>query len=156
LIMTDKFDFDEALKAIQSGQAISGKDGVLAPLIKQLTEAALSAELNSHLAEDVVPNRKNGKSSKTLKTSGGKIELDTPRDRAGTFEPKFIKKNQTSVSDEIESKILSMYGRGMSYSAAAPTRLTLPLRLAGCDSLQSTRSGPLRKPRCLHGTRPEP
>ena len=114
--MTDEFDFDEALKAIQSGQAISGKDGVLAPLIKQLTEAALSAELDSHLADDVVPNRKNGKSSKTLKTSGGKIELDTPRDRAGTFEPKFIKKNQTSVSDEIESKILSMYGRGMSYS----------------------------------------
>jgi putative transposase len=40
LIMTDKFDFNEALKAIQSGQAISGKDGVLAPLLKQLTEAA--------------------------------------------------------------------------------------------------------------------
>lgn len=45
LIITDKFDFDEALKAIQSGQAISGKDGVLTPLIKQLAEAALSAEL---------------------------------------------------------------------------------------------------------------
>jgi len=39
--MTDKFNFDEALKAIQSGQPISGKEGVLAPLIKQLTEAAL-------------------------------------------------------------------------------------------------------------------
>ena len=48
--MTNKFDFDEALKAIQSGQAISGKNGVLAPLIKQLTEAALNAELDSHLA----------------------------------------------------------------------------------------------------------
>ena len=116
LIMTNKFDFDEALKAIQSGQAISGKDGVLTPLIKQLTEAALSAELDSHLANDVMPNRKNGQSKKTLKTSAGKITLDTPRDRAGTFEPQFVKKNQTSVSDEIESKILSMYGRGMSYS----------------------------------------
>jgi len=116
LIMTDKFDFNEALKAIQSGQAISGKDGVLFPLIKQLTEAALSAELESHLADDVVPNRKNGKSSKTLKTSTGKIELETPRDRAGTFEPQFVKKNQSSVSDEIENKILSMYGRGLSYS----------------------------------------
>jgi len=116
LIMTDKFDFNEALKAIQSGQAMSGKDGVLAPLIKQLTEAALEAELDSHLADDVVPNRKNGKSGKTIKTSEGKIDLDTPRDRAGTFEPKIIQKNQTSVSDEIESKILSMYGRGLSYS----------------------------------------
>ena len=114
--MTDKFDFNEALKAIQSGQAISGKDGVLAPLLKQLTEAALEAELHSHLADDVVPNRRNGKSGKTIKTSEGKIDLDTPRDRAGTFEPQIIKKHQTSVSDEIETKILSMYGRGLSYS----------------------------------------
>jgi len=114
--MTDKFDFNEALKAIQSGQALEGKDGVLAPLIKQLTEAALEGELESHIADDVFPNRKNGKSNKTLKTSVGRIDLETPRDRAGTFEPQFIKKHQTSISDEIETKILSMYGRGMSYS----------------------------------------
>ncbi len=114
--MTEKFDFNEALKAIQSGQAISGKDGVLAPLIKQLTEAALEGELDSHLADDVLPNRRNGKSSKTIKTSEGRIDLKTPRDRAGTFEPQIIKKHQTSVSDEIETKILSMYGRGLSYS----------------------------------------
>ena len=114
--MTEPFDFDKALKAIQSGQAISGKDGVLAPLLKQLTEAALEAELESHIADDVVPNRKNGKSRKILKTSEGRIDLNTPRDRAGTFEPQIIKKHQTSVSDEIETKILSMYGRGMSYS----------------------------------------
>ena len=113
--MTDKFNFDEALKAIQSGQPISGKEGVLAPLIKQLTEAALGAELDSHLADEIAPNRKNGRSAKTLKTSAGKVDLAIPRDRAGTFDPQFIKKNQTSVSDEIESKILSMYGRGMSY-----------------------------------------
>lgn len=114
--MTEKFNFEEALKAIQSGQPISGKDGVLGPLVKQLTEAALAAELDSHLAQDVVPNRKNGKSNKTIKTSDGRFDLDTPRDRAGTFEPQLIKKNQTSVSDEIEAKMLSMYGRGMSYS----------------------------------------
>ena len=88
----------------------------MAPLLKQLTEAALEAELESHIADDVVPNRKNGRSRKTLKTSEGRIDLETPRDRAGTFEPQFIKKHQTSVSDEIETRILSMYGRGMSYS----------------------------------------
>ena len=72
--MTNKFDFNEALKAIQSGKSIEGKDGVLAPLIKQLTEAALEGELESHIADDVLPNRKNGRSSKTLKTSAGRIE----------------------------------------------------------------------------------
>ena len=66
--MTERFDFNEALKAIQSGQSLSGKDGVLAPLVKQLTEAALEGEIDSHLADDVVPNRRNGKSSKTIKT----------------------------------------------------------------------------------------
>jgi putative transposase len=78
LIMTEKFDFNNALKRIQSDQTISGKDGVLAPLLKQLTEAALEAELDSHLADDVVPNRKNGKSGNTIKTSEGKVDLDTP------------------------------------------------------------------------------
>ncbi len=113
--MSEKFNFEEALKALQSGQAITGKDGVLAPLIKQLTEAALEGELDSHIANDVVPNRRNGKSRKTVKSSSGSFELETPRDRAGTFEPTVVKKYQTSVSDEIESKMLSMYGLGMSY-----------------------------------------
>ena len=113
--MSEEFDFDKALKALQSGKAITGKDGVLTPLIKKLTEAALEGELDSHLAEDVVPNRKNGKTSKTVKSTAGPFELDTPRDRAGTFEPQLVKKHQTSVGDEIEAKILSMYGLGMSY-----------------------------------------
>ena len=56
--MSEKFDFEEALKALKSGQAITGKDGVLAPLIKQLTEAALEGEIESHIANDVVPNRR--------------------------------------------------------------------------------------------------
>ena len=113
--MSEKFNFEEALKALQSGQAITGKDGVLAPLIKQLTEAALEGEIESHIADDVVPNRRNGKSKKTIKSTSGKFELETPRDRAGTFEPTVVKKHQTTVSDEIESKMLSMFGLGMSY-----------------------------------------
>jgi len=117
--MSEKFDFEAALRAIQSGQAITGKDGVLAPLVKQLTEAALEGELDSHLAKDVTDNRRNGKSKKTVKSTSGKFELETPRDRAGTFEPKLVKKHQRTVSDEIETKILSMYGLGMSYSDIA-------------------------------------
>lgn len=117
--MSEKFDFEAALKAIQSGQAITGKDGVLAPLVKQLTEAALEGELESHLADDVTGNRRNGKSKKQVKSTSGKFELETPRDRAGTFEPKLVKKHQRTVSDEIETKILSMYGLGMSYSDIA-------------------------------------
>ena len=117
--MSEKFDFEEALKAIQSGQAITGKDGVLASLVKQLTEAALEGELDSHLAEDVAGNRRNGKSRKTVKSTSGEFELETPRDRAGTFEPQLVKKHQRTVSDEIEGKILALFGLGMSYSDIA-------------------------------------
>lgn len=114
--MAKKFDFEAALKAVQSGQSITGKDGVLGPLVKQLTEAALEAELDSHLAEDVAENRRNGKSKKTIKSTSGNFELETPRDRACTFEPQLVKKHQRTVSDEIETKILSMFGLGMSYA----------------------------------------
>lgn len=114
--MSKEFDYKKALEAIQSGQAITGKDGVLAPLLQQLTEAALTAELEAHLSEETEPNRKNGKISKTLKTSAGNIRLETPSDRSGTFDPQFIKKNESSVNAGIESKILAMYGRSLSYS----------------------------------------
>lgn len=113
--MTKQFDMDEAIKALREGKDLTGRDGVLTPLIKQLTEAALQAELEQHLHEDAVPNRKNGKTSKTVKTGSGAFELDTPRDRAGTFEPQLVKKNQTKLTAEIDRKILSMFSRGMSY-----------------------------------------
>ena len=81
------FDFNKALKAIQLGKPITGSDGVLAPLIKQLTEAALSAEINSYLGQNPRNNRRNGYSKKTVKSAVGSFELETPRDRNGEFEP---------------------------------------------------------------------
>lgn len=113
--MTQQFDFNKALKALQSGQDLTGENGLLTPLIKQLTEAALKAELEQHLSDDEQPNRKNGHSKKTVKTAAGAFELETPRDRAGSFEPQLIKKNQTKLTDEIDRKILSMFALGMSY-----------------------------------------
>ena len=113
--MTNEFNFEQALKSLQDGKALTGKDGILSPLIKQLTEAALSAELEQHLEQDTLPNRKNGKTSKTIKHASGSFELDTPRDRNGSFEPQLIKKNQTTLTDEIDRQILSMFSMGMSY-----------------------------------------
>lgn len=58
-------------------------------------------------------NSRNGHSSKTLRTSFGDGEVSVPRDRKGEFEPQVLKKNQTSISQDIEEKILSMYAKGM-------------------------------------------
>jgi len=114
--MEFQIDTEAILQQIREGKALGGKDGALAPLIKQLTEAALQAEIESHLTQDLVKNRKNGTSSKTMKSEVGNFELDVPRDRAGTFEPQIVKKNQTYMSDQIEQKILSLYALGNSYS----------------------------------------
>ena len=103
--MAIDFDFDAALKALRSGQNLNGENGILTPLIKQLTEAALKAELEQHIENDPVPNRKNGATRKTIKSTSGNFELNTPRDRAGTFEPQLVKKNQTHLTDELERKI---------------------------------------------------
>ncbi len=88
---TFEIDIETFVKAVQSGQPINGKDGLLTPLIKQITEAALASELDQHLADETTSNRKNGSSRKTVKTSSGQFELETPRERNGTFEPQTVK-----------------------------------------------------------------
>lgn len=118
------FNFDDfksdVLSQLKEGQALTGKDGVLTPLIKALLESALEGEMDAHLAEerdDSVSNRRNGKSSKRIQSSTGSFDLTTPRDRTGSFEPEIIKKRQTVLNESLDNKILSLYGIGMSYDA---------------------------------------
>ena len=119
-IKESDFDFesmkDLALEQLRSGESLYGKNGAFAPLMKKFLEAALEAEIESHLdeAERSCGNRRNGKSSKQIRTSDGTIEIDTPRDRRSNFEPQLIKKRETILADSLEKKILGMYGLGMS------------------------------------------
>ena len=83
-------------------------------------EAMLQGELTSHLGYDSnsrvqkdSSNRRNGYNDKTLHTSTGDVEIQVPRDRDGSFEPKIVPKRKKDVSD-IENKVLAMYARGMS------------------------------------------
>jgi len=64
--------------------------------------------------ENALKALRNGKSKKTIKSLNGNFELSTPRDRSGTFSPQLIKKHQTTLSDEIEGKIIALDGLGMS------------------------------------------
>lgn len=61
-------------------------------------------------------NSRNGHSSKRLRTSFGEVDVSVSRDRKGEFEPRVLKKNQTSISQDIEEKILSMHTKGMTTS----------------------------------------
>jgi len=114
--MKIELDVDHLAEQIKAGKSLTGKGGALTDLIKQVTELALQAEIETHLSEDLQKNRKNGYSSKTMRTEHGAFELDVPRDRNGSFEPQVVKKHQTHMSDEIEKKMLSLFSLGSSYS----------------------------------------
>jgi len=114
--MKIEIDVEQFTQDIKAGKEIGGADGALSSLIKQLTEAALAAEIDSHLAQDLNKNCKNGNATKTMKSDYGKFELDVPRDRNGNFEPQIVKKNQTTMTDEIEKKMFSLYALGDSYT----------------------------------------
>lgn len=121
---SSQFDFnafqEDAISQLKSGQSLTGKDGVLTPLIKKILEAALEGEMDTHLSdcrEQGLSNRRNGKQTKTVKSGVGSFELDTPRDRESSYEPEIIKKRQTVLNESLDNKILSLYALGMSYEA---------------------------------------
>ncbi len=89
-------------------------------LLKITVEAPLNAEMDDHLgyprhspAGYGSGNSRNGYGTKKLKSGHGVIEIETPRDRNGSFEPQFVAKNQTRLS-HFDDKILALYARGMS------------------------------------------
>ena len=91
--------------------------------IAEFMENGLDAELDDELGyskydykNKETDNSRNGHSSKTLRTSFGDVEVSVLRDRKGEYEPQLLKKNQTSISQDIEEKILSMYAKGMTTS----------------------------------------
>lgn len=104
--------------ALYEGRPLSGPNGLLTQLVKQALEAALEGELDAHLGDASLEeggNRRNGFNKKTLKSSFGSFELDTPRDRSSSFDPQLVKKRQVVLNDELDAKILALYGLGNSY-----------------------------------------
>ena len=108
---------EELLKDYKSPEDLLGQGGLLKELTKALVEKALDGELTHHLgyskhSPSKGDNARNGKSKKGLLTDHGRMEIVSPRDRNGSFEPELVKKRQTRF-DGFDDKILSMYSRGM-------------------------------------------
>lgn len=106
--------FEDALVSLKTGKKLEGRDGAMTPLIKRLLEASMEGEMDTHLDESR-PNRRNGKGKKTVKTSFGDVNIETPRDRDGTYSPELLPKRQRVLGLSLESKIISLYSMGMSY-----------------------------------------
>ncbi len=118
MAITDEV-LNELLKDYQKPEDLLGKDGIFKQLQKRLLEKAMSAELTVHLGYDKHDpagrnsgNSRNGTSPKTLKGEFGHLELATPRDRNGTFEPLIVAKGQRRF-EGFDQAILSLYSRGM-------------------------------------------
>ncbi len=104
----------EAAKGIKTEKDLSEFSQTLT---KVVIETALNAELDEYLGyskhdKSHSDNRRNGYSSKTLRTEDGEFDLNTPRDRQGDFEPHLVKKRQTRFTS-MDDKILSLYAKGM-------------------------------------------
>jgi putative transposase len=110
---------DQLLADYKKPEDIIGENGLLKQLTKALLERALNAELTEHVGyEKHDPagynsgNSRNGTTKKKLKGDFGELELETPRDRNGSFEPQLVSKGQTRFAG-FDDKIISMYSRGM-------------------------------------------
>jgi putative transposase len=112
---------DELLAGARTEEEIVGPGGLLSQLTKRLVERALEVELTDHLGYEPhreppggAVNTRNGRSQpKTLKTDHGPVEIRTPRDRDGSFEPQLVRKRQRRF-EGFDEKILALYSRGMS------------------------------------------
>ena len=106
---------EQAIARMMSGdKKLMGKDGLLAPLLKDLLDVALSGEMQAHVEQNR-PNRRNGSKGKAVKTAHGLVDIEMPRDREGTFEPKLIAKGQTTLGEGLDNRILSLYSKGLSF-----------------------------------------
>ena len=120
--MTDQFDYESfkqrAIKGLYEGKPLTGENGLFAPLLKHFLETALEGEMDGHLSQTrhTEQNRRNGKTTKTVKSSAGLLDLTTPRDRSGTYQPQLVPKRQTVLTPQLEQKVLSLYSVGTSYS----------------------------------------
>jgi putative transposase len=110
----------DLLANYKSPEDLIGENGLLKRLTKKLVEGALGAEMSHHLGYEKhevrgqgSENCRNGVSAKTLKGDFGEIDIEVPRDRNGSFEPKIVGKHQRRFTG-FDDKILSMYARGMS------------------------------------------
>jgi hypothetical protein len=107
-------------RAREQGLSLTGPDGLLKQLTKTVLETALNEELTEHLGHEKhgpatgeAGNIRNGTRAKTVLTEAtGQVQIDVPRDRAGTFEPQIVRKRQRRLTG-VDEIVLSLYAKGL-------------------------------------------
>lgn len=112
-------DIKAEAKKYKTIQELMAPDGPIKQLIKAAIEGMLEAEMDAHLGYSKYDpsgihsgNNRNGKTTKKVRTNGGEVDLEIPRDRESNFEPQVVKKYERDISD-LDEQIISLYARGM-------------------------------------------
>lgn len=116
-IIPDDSIRNEMLSRLYKGDPILGEKGIFTNLLQSFVNAALEGEMDNFLHEakdDSTDNRRNGHTSKSLRSTAGPLSIQTPRDRAGDHEPVIVKKRERELSTGLDEIILSLYARGQS------------------------------------------
>ncbi|MBE0647337.1 MAG: IS256 family transposase [Bacteroidales bacterium] len=116
-LIPDKERREEVVRRMYQGDPVVGEDGIFTDLLQAIVNAALEGEMDYHLDESKrtgLSNRRNGVNSKRVRSRVGPLEIGTPRDRAGSHEPKLIGKWERELSTGMDDVILSLYARGQS------------------------------------------
>lgn len=115
-----KLELAKALVEQYNPKSVDDIDDAIKDLLSSTMEDMLDAEMNDHLGYEKHSseskendNRRNGYTNKTVKSTRGSVDVSTPRDRDGSFDPKIVGKRQTDISG-VEEKIIAMYAKGMS------------------------------------------
>ena len=106
-------------RARDEGVELTGENGLLTGLVRQVLQTGLEVEMTDHLGYERHAaegrnsgNSRNGMTSKTVTTEVGKVELGVPRDRDGSFDPRTVRKGQLRL-DGLSGNIISLYAKGM-------------------------------------------
>ena len=116
-IMSDPEAFKQAESYLRSGKEILGKDSPFTALLQGVVNAALEGEMDAHLEEERVAgskNKRNGHTSKRVLSSKGELEIKTPRDRAGHFEPELVAKRSRQLHGGLDNEVIALYAQGNS------------------------------------------
>ncbi len=107
------------VSATERGIALTGDGGLLTALTRQVLQSALEAEMAAHLGYDKHDpagrnrgNSRNGSTPKTVTTEIGKVTVEVPRDREGTFSPLIVPKHQRRLAG-FDQAVISLYAKGM-------------------------------------------
>lgn len=106
----------EARDQFKSGVPLFGREGAFHRVLEDFLNTALEGEMDCHLQETkpMTKNRRNGKMPKRVQTEYGPVEIETPRDRDGSFTPEIVQKRQTVLAEGLSDKIISLYATGQS------------------------------------------